>query len=117
MRVTSVSDKETIELKIELPKWVKGKHIYVFADTELLAYTNFIIEKIPEKREYYTPLKVKVSRCNGCSQCCESGSPFNDEKPCPHLTENGCDLGHNIPFGCARSDCSITFDKCSERFE
>ena len=107
-----------MKLLIEIPEWAKGKHIYIFANEELLAYTNFIIEKKPERREYYTPLLVKTTeRCNGCGQCCESGSPFDDEKPCPHLTEDGCDLGNNIPFSCARSDCSITFDNCSERFE
>ncbi len=107
-----------MKLEIEIPDWAKGKHIYIFANEELIAYSNYIIEKKPERREYYTPLKVKTARCNGCGQCCESGNPFNaDEGACIFLKEHGCDLGHNIPFSCARSDCSITFDKCSERFE
>jgi len=106
-----------MRIELDIPEWAVGKHIYVFANEELLAYTNYIIEKKPERKEYYTPLKVKTARCNGCGQCCESGSPFDDSIPCPHLTEDGCGLGHNIPFSCARSDCSITFDKCSERFE
>lgn len=107
-----------MKIELEVPEWVIGKHITVFANQELIAYTNFIIEKKPERKEYYTPLKVKIQRCNGCSDCCESGSPFNkNEGVCPHLTENGCGLGNNIPFSCVRSDCSITFKNCSEKFE
>lgn len=107
-----------LKIEFDVPEWAIGKHIYIFANQELIGYSNHIIEKKPKKREYYTPLKVKTQRCNGCGECCESGSPFNNiEEVCPYLTDRGCKLGNKIPFSCARSDCSITFKKCSERFE
>jgi len=107
-----------MKIEFDVPDWAIGKHIYIFANEELIGYSNFIIEKKPKRKEYYTTLKIKTQRCNGCSECCESGSPFDDsEGTCPHHTDKGCSLGTNIPFSCARSDCSITFKNCSERFE
>jgi hypothetical protein len=108
-----------MKIELEIPEWAIGKPIYVFANQELLAYSLYIIEKLPERKEYYTPLKVKTSRCNGCGDCCKDGSPFGSERgePCDHLTEHGCGFGPNIPFSCARSDCSKHYPNCTERFE
>ena len=110
-----------MKIEIDIPDWAKEKNIFIFANQELIAYKICVSDKV----------KVKVSRCNGCSQCCESGHPFKPEQilslesnlnfidgvPCPLLGEEGCLLGNNIPFSCARSDCSHHFDKCSEGFE
>lgn len=112
-----------MKLELEIPKWAEDKNIFVFANQELIAY----------KMHNELKLKVKVSRCLGCGACCESGHPFkpeqlltikkaiakgfNSDGPCPFLGEEGCLLGNNIPFSCARSDCSQHFDKCTERFE
>ena len=97
-----------MKLEIDIPEWAKEKNIYVFANEELIAY----------KWHHEDKVHHKIARCNGCGQCCESGSPFNgDEGPCIFLKEHGCDLGTKIPLTCARSICYPTFDKCSERFD
>jgi len=107
-----------MRIEFDVPEWAIGKHIYLFANEELIGYSKFIIEKKPQRRQYYTPFKIKSQRCDGCGDCCKSGSPFSDKEGiCPFYTDKGCKLGTKIPFSCARSDCSITFKKCSERFE
>ena len=128
-----------LEIAITIPDWAFGKNISVFAGDELLAQKQFRREKKRingkiEIKEYYLPLKLKPDngRCNGCGDCCSTGLPFSREKAidikkrlrdytkkhyegsCPFLDDNGCSLGVNIPFGCARSDCS-GFRNCTEK--
>lgn len=125
-------------IELEIPEWAIGRNITVYAGTELLSYTSFVRKKKRingrlDIEEYYTPMKIKDGRCNGCGQCCETaGSPFSEKiyidilnrlnnwefketGRCPLLGDDGCTLGTDIPFGCARSDCSH-FDKCTESF-
>jgi hypothetical protein len=121
-----------VKIEFDIPEWAIGRNITIFAGTELLGYTDFVRKKKP-LREFYSPLKVKDGRCNGCGTCCETaGSPFSkeqvfnlvlrldewtyqDDGKCPLLGENGCILRKQIPFSCARSDCSH-FDECTESF-
>ena len=111
-----------MKIELEIPKWAEEKNIWIFANQELIAYKMIASD-----------LKTKTNRCLGCGECCESGHPFKPEQllaferafaigfidgePCPFLGPKGCHLTNNIPFSCARSDCSNHFDKCSERFE
>ena len=94
-----------VKLELEIPEWALGKHIYVFAGRELLAVKE--VRTVHENGEHvtkYLPLKVKVSRCNGCGDCCFE---------CPFAGKNGCTT--NVPFDCVRSICS-SFPNCTERF-
>lgn len=130
-----------VKIEFDIPKWAIGKHIYIFANKELLAQLEYNVKKIRNdngniiRKQKYFPLKLKPDdgRCNGCGDCCATGLPFNKEKAidiikrlteytenncegaCPFLDNNGCSLGINIPFGCAKSDCS-KFENCTEKF-
>ena len=88
-------------LTFNIPDWAKDKPIYVIAGKELLAYSDTRIEHVEDEdgntihiicRE---PIKQKVSRCNGCGQCC------ND---CVFLRSSGCLFGDYIPVRCLISD-------------
>ena len=124
-----------MKIELDIPKWAKGKHIYVFAGRELLVQLDYLIKFIDGKHVgSYDVLKIKPEdgRCTGCGTCCETlGSPFSqqgvidlldrlskyefsDEGRCPFLGENGCSLGSNIPFSCARSNCQ-GMENCTEK--
>ncbi len=133
----------TIRISFEVPDWVKGRHIYLFAGTELLGKKEFRKEKIRDNRgniiikNYYLPIKLKVKpqfRCNGCGDCCSTGgSPFSQEMlseiqfrlndyqwqgsgtKCPLLDNNGCIMKGTIPFSCAKSNCEGWSENCSEK--
>lgn len=121
-----------MKIELELPDWAIGRNITIFAGKELLAYSSFVYKKKPFFKGY-PELKIKEGRCNGCGTCCEQyGSPFTREQyneiifrldttefkemgRCPLLGDKGCILGDNIPFDCARSDCS-RMKNCTEQF-
>ena len=118
-----------MRIEFEVPDWVIGSHIYVFAGTELLADKR--VQVVHENGEHvtkYLPLRIKPEggRCNGCGTCCEDGSVFpmeimvkikealkQETEHCEFLTKTGCLLGSNIPFSCVRSLCTH-YDGCSE---
>lgn len=122
----------------KLPKWAEGRHIYVFAGTELLAQRLFNDSKERVNDEvirtsYYSPLQMKPpdGRCNGCGSCCSTSgiaeSLLEDMKyalntyrfpssPCSFYTNSGCLLRGWIPFSCAKSVCTV-YKSCNERVE
>lgn len=121
-----------MKVELEIPEWAIGKHIYVFADTELLAHKFYFRKKKKGNVvEGYEDIQVKIARCNGCGECCNSG--FNPEamlymkkkldeykgEPCAFLEENGCGLGNNIPFSCIRSYCGEReeYPNCTEKMK
>jgi len=122
-----------MKIELEIPEWAIGKHIYIFANEEILAIKEAkISKKDGEHILSYLPLKIKPEdgRCNGCGSCCSDGSPFSKntilemkkllqtikdyDNPCPFLTDKGCLLGTKIPFSCARSICS-NYEECNEK--
>lgn len=132
-----------MKVTLDIPDWAIGRHIYIFAGTELLAHQLFNDkkERVNEevvRTQFYSPLKVKPSdgRCKGCSTCCESGQSqdildlmlktlgnylmkqgeFSSNEPCPFHSYSGCILGAWIPLSCAKSVCTA-FDGCTERFD
>lgn len=125
-----------MKITLDIPEWAIGKHIHIFAGSELLGQMSYHISKVNGKRiSKYLPLKIKPEdgRCSGCGECCLSGfSPttlgymkkclehydpdIDMDEPCPFLEKIGCGLGNNIPFSCIRSYC-INFEGCTERLE
>lgn len=123
---------------IELPEWTKGKHIYIFAGTELLAFREVRITHEDGKHvSKYLPFKIKPDdgRCNPKSckpnSCCTQGGlsktqigdildallNYDSNDPaCPLLTDNGCLMKAWIPFSCAKSVCTA-YEGCTERME
>ena len=76
--ITKDSQKEkepSNQISLTLPEWTKGKHIYIFAGSELVAVKECVIARKDHKVSY-KPLLVKTGRCNGCGKCCEDGNPF-----------------------------------------
>jgi hypothetical protein len=97
-------------MRIDLPKWTEGRHIYILAGIELAA------------RKTGPDWETKVSRCSHCGQCCMNvpdGWPEgrnNKTGNCKHLIFTGkdwmCDYGGDRPFSCCisdgeRTDCAI----------
>lgn len=98
-----------MKIEFEVPEWAIGKHIYIFAGSELLGEKQSIV--VHEGGKHVTihlPLKIKQKdgRCNGCGECC---------KGCPFITPNGCLFKNRIPFSCVRSVCTH-FEGCTEKF-
>ncbi len=138
---STLNTKITIEF--EVPEWALGSHISFIAKGKLLGYSRFIKKKERDDEgnliitKHYEPVKIKPDNghCNGCGDCCNNGSPFLAEeweqlkkfvnekenspnKPCPFITPEGCYLErfNDTPLSCIISDCSISFEKCSEIF-
>src|SRR3990172_2591320 len=100
---------------LDLPDWVDGRHIYVFAGIELAAY-----------KHHGQGWKVKTGRCRMCGGCCmglgEVTDPFTAiEGRCIHLISDEkmlvCSLGSSRPFACSvairpknRKGCTETYD-------
>lgn len=87
-----------MKIVLDLPEWVGGRHIYVFAGIELAAYK-------PVNGEWL----VKESRCSRCGVCCEE---------CEHLIPDGpllvCSLGIKRPFTCCMTGGAT--EGCTERY-
>ena len=120
-----------MKIKFKVPEWVIGKHIWIFANQELIGHKEVKVTKKDGKHiTSYLPIKIKTGRCTGCGSCCEDGSPFprpmmvkikkalqgykDYDGQCPFLEENGCLLGTKIPFSCARSVCTQN-EGCTEK--
>lgn len=99
-----------MKIEFDVPEWVIGKHIYIFAGAELLGIKEVkIVHENGKHVTKYLPLKIKPNegRCNGCGVCCEG---------CSSLSQDGCSLKAEIPFKCIRSICTH-IEECSERLE
>jgi len=125
---------QLLKITFDLPDWAVGKHINVFAGSELLGRSQVrLVKKRLEngemfRRTYYLPFEMKLKhddRCSGCGACCESGGPFaelqmiakimkdypnlkpRDTTKCPMLGvgNTGCMLGSAIPFSCVKAFC------------
>jgi len=104
-----------MKIEIEIPDWVEGKHLYIFAGIELVAY-KYLDEN----------WKVKTGRCNMCGLCCEEFKkpvlkwPFVKNKTCEYLKSDGekkvCGLALHRPFACCVGIKENKKD-CLEKFE
>jgi hypothetical protein len=120
-----------IKIEFKVPEWAIGKHIYIFAGSELLGIKESrIYHKNGEHIRTYLPLKIKMEdgRCNGCGDCCNLLSTKDslflktmyerlkdfDEGSCPFSSDEGCVLKSFTPFSCLRSVCSH-IGNCSEK--
>ena len=104
-----------MKIVLDIPDWVEGKHLYVMAGIELVAY-----------KYLHQPWKVKTSRCNLCGKCCMD---FKSETKgyqivggrCVHLEPDGdkwvCSLGANRPWSCCVGVAPKGIPKCTEKFE
>ena len=98
-----------MRISFGVPKWAIGKHIYIFAGSELLGEKQArVIHEGGKHVIKYLPLKIKQEdgRCNGCGVCC---------RDCPFISPSGCSFKNKIPFSCARSVCTH-FEGCTEKF-
>lgn len=128
---------QLVKIEIDLPDWVLGSNIYIFAGRELVARKRCLITHDKNKHHVmnYQPLEVKTSRCNpeACKpfSCCTSSGiskrmiiemldallEYNSDNPnCPLLTDQGCLMKGWIPFSCAKSVCT-SYKGCTERVE
>lgn len=121
-----------MKIEFDIPKWAVGRHIYIFAGTELLGIKEArTVHEDGEHKIKYLPLRLKAEdgRCNRCGKCCQT-TGFRREHliqikkalhgykdyggKCAFLTDEGCLLGVRIPFSCLRSDCTGRED-CTEK--
>jgi hypothetical protein len=117
-------------VKIDIPGWAIGKHIYIFAGAELLAdkRAETYFENGKHKSRYF-PLRIKTERCNGCGDCCSTvginktllkdmqiALNKNSNNGCPFNSVDGCILRAWIPFACVKSVCSH-YENCNEKLE
>lgn len=126
-----------MKIEFDVPEWAIGKHIHIFAGSELLGNKECrIAHENGEHVIKYLPLKIKQEegRCNGCGTCCENGKfppkllemllkaiihkrkTDPDSEKCEFLGDNGCIFGAWIPFSCARSVMTGN-EGCTEKLE
>ena len=127
-----------MKIELTIPKWAENKRISVFAGNELIAQNEVVRKFNKETKKHdiiiHHPFKIKMGRCNGCGDCCNTGgSPFPlkmleevkkrlkdyEFKPngiCPLVDKDGCILKGKIPFSCASSNCEGWSENCTERF-
>ncbi|MHA1440264.1 MAG: hypothetical protein ACTSPK_00180 [Candidatus Heimdallarchaeota archaeon] len=127
-----------MKIEFEVPEWAKNRRISIFAGNELLAQKNVLSTFNPEtkKHEFHQQkLRIKVGRCSGCGDCCNTGgSPFPEKMleeikkrlknynyqqgiPCPLVDKDGCILKGKILFSCASSNCEGWSKNCTEMFD
>jgi len=101
------------KITLEVPDWVEGKHLYLMAGIELVAY-----------KYLKQPWKIKTSRCNMCGKCCMNFK--NDSKEikngrCIYLKQNGkkyvCSLGVSRPWRCSVAAMPKNIPGCTEKFK
>jgi len=89
----------TREVSIDLPGWTNGRHIYVFAGIEMVAY-----------RHVGQIWMIKSGRCSMCGRCC---ALIN----CDKLDKNGsCSLNLERPFCCGLVAHPKNVEECTENF-
>jgi len=100
---------------LDLPDWVDGRHIYVFAGIELAAY-----------KYHGQGWKVKTGRCRMCGGCCMglgevTQPPFAVDGRCVHLIPDGpklvCELGSGRPFSCSAGVRLKNVEGCTETYD
>jgi hypothetical protein len=94
-----------MKICLDIPDWVEGKHLYVFAGIELVAY------------KYNSGgWMVKTGRCSMCGSCC-----VLRDGPCEHLVEDGkrrlCGLGSGRPFSCCLAAQPKNRVGCTEDYD
>lgn len=132
-----------VTVTFDIPEWAIGRHINIFAGTELLGKMQYIKHKIPlhyggvYRSSYYKPLTIKNDesmRCSGCGDCCSTGGAFAHEDILHNMkerlnnytysqegacvfydTNTGCIMKGSIPFSCAKSNCEGWSDNCTEK--
>lgn len=97
----NVEETDPMKLTVDLPDWVEGKNLYVFAGMELAAY-----------KPVGQSLMVKDSRCSVCGRCCTT-----KHGRCEHLTDRGeCGLKINRPFACGLTGHPKRVKECTESY-
>lgn len=108
-----------MKIDLDLPDWVEGKHLYVMAGVELVAY-----------KYLDQPWQMKTGRCNMCGKCCENLGEVSDMSKvvngtCINLKQDGdkkvCGLGIDRPFSCCAYICTnlsqVKEGECAETFK
>jgi len=107
-----------VKIEIELPDWVEGRHIRIFAG----------IEEVARRLTNTNYWEVKTDRCNMCGACCKcvpEDWPYgvkvvDGERWCEQLryeaNEYLCGYGDGRPFLCCHggdiiSGCNIKWEK------
>lgn len=117
-------------MKLKIPKWADGRHVYIFAGREVVARRLWDHEK-----GRAGPWEKKTIRCNLCGECCrglDENWPLGvkENGDCAHLrferinhadgrVEEGyfCKLrGDIVPFTCCKGRNEDP-DICCIRFE
>jgi len=105
-----------MKVVLDLPNWVKERHIKIFAGIELVAM----------KYAHENFWKVKDQRCNMCGECCRGFKGGQDhyfpvvDGHCIHLVpEPGtkdkfrCNIALKRPFPCMWDPRGKKAEKCS----
>jgi hypothetical protein len=107
-----------MKIELELPDWVEGKHLYITAGIELVAY-----------KYLNTPWMMKTGRCDMCGKCCMNfGEVTGDLREmvdetgnCKYLISDGdkwvCLLGSSRPWSCSVVATPKNVPECTETFK
>ena len=111
------------QFMVEIPDWAIGRHLYLFAGIELVAF------QLQGEKE----ILLKSGRCSGCGKCCMSFVNHKfffktyDGGVCeylrPRADENGeiiegheCALGVGRPFFCGVGDGNEKNPTCTVKY-
>ena len=61
--------EQSVTITLTIPEWALGRHIYVIAGGEVIAYKN-VAKALPDLE--YGPLMIKTVRCDKCGECCRA---------------------------------------------